>query len=141
VAQGILLSPHQQGSQVLDSSLDKGATELCVSSFRIDIATMLQDKTSLESISIRNRWNMIETIKAEEYMALVTVLQRNTTLKTLEIYRNTRSLQLTDDEDKQMASLLKKNFALESLPDNKKERARDVGGHLATEWNRTLVSN
>jgi hypothetical protein len=51
-------------------------------------------------------------------------------LQALDIYRNTRSLQLTDDEDKQMASLLQKNCALESFPDIKKERARDVGAIL-----------
>jgi hypothetical protein len=39
---------------------------------------------------------------------------------------------LTDDEDNQLASLLKKNFALERLPDiNLKKRAkRDVGAIL-----------
>jgi hypothetical protein len=38
---------------------------------------------------------------------------------------------LTDDEDKQMASLLKKSYALESLPDiNLEKRLRNVGAIL-----------
>jgi hypothetical protein len=53
------------------------------------------------------------------------------TLKTLSLFHHTERLYLTDDEDKQMVSLLKKNYALESLPDIDLEKeAGDVGASL-----------
>jgi hypothetical protein len=75
----------------------------------------LKENTPLASLLFRSTYRRIETINAEEYIALLTVFQHNATLKTISIYHN-GSLQLTDDEDKQMAALLKKNYALESLP-------------------------
>jgi hypothetical protein len=111
----------------LTVTLEEDATESRVSAFRIDIAAMLQENTSLESLSIRKSWNII---KSEEYIAFVTALQHHTTLKTLSIYHN-GSLRLTDDEDKRMAVLLKKNYALESLPDIDLDNdAGDVGAML-----------
>jgi hypothetical protein len=89
-----------------------GVTESCLSAFRIDIVAMLQENVSLESISIANV-NVFK-IKAEEWFVIVTALQHNTTLKTIS-FQSFRT-DLTDDEDKQMASLLKKNYALERLP-------------------------
>jgi hypothetical protein len=107
-----------------------GVTESCLSAFRIDIAGMLQDTTSLESLSIQT-WNMNIKIKAEEYFVLVTALQHNRTLKTLNLHYHTSRLALTHDEDKQMAVLLKKNYALESFPHmNLKNEAGDVGAIL-----------
>jgi hypothetical protein len=91
-------------------TLDQDVTECCLSAFTIDMATLLQENTSLESISIRS-WNTIEN-KAEDYITLVSCLKRNTTLKTL-AYLDYERLQLTADEDKHMASLLKKNYTLE----------------------------
>jgi hypothetical protein len=86
-----------------------GATESYVSEFRIDITALLQDNTSLESLTIRESE---KGVNAEEVIAIVTALQINTTLKTLQLYDCGR-LQLTGYEDKQMASLFKKNYALE----------------------------
>jgi hypothetical protein len=95
--------------------LKSGATEeSCVSAFCIDIAAMLQENTSLESLSFRERYNRSDTIEAEEYIAVVNVLQHNTTLKTLSLSQ--WKLRFTDDQDKRMAALLKKNYALEVLP-------------------------
>jgi hypothetical protein len=60
----------------------------------------------------------------------VTTLQRNTALKTFSIYLD-GSLRLTDDEDKQIGTLLKKNYAMESLPDiNLENEFGDVGAIL-----------
>jgi hypothetical protein len=82
-------------------------TDSCFSAFRIDIAAMLQENASLESLSI-GKVNF--KIKAEEYFSVVTALQDNTTLKSLNLTGATgrSSLTLTHDEDKQMAALLKK---------------------------------
>ena len=96
----------------LKIDVERDATESCVSSLFSHIAAMLQENISLERLAIRKP-NFIIAIIAE-YCALVTALQHNTTLKTLSLSDN--FLRLTDDEDKQMASLLKKNYALESLP-------------------------
>jgi hypothetical protein len=75
---------------------------------------MLQENASLENISIQN-YNKIKT-KAEEYFVLVIALQHKTTLKTLSTTCPDGSLNLTHDEDNQLAVLLQKNYALESLP-------------------------
>jgi hypothetical protein len=63
---------------------------------------------------------------------IVTALQNNRTLKKLELQRYLYpTSQLTDDEGKQMAALLKKNYGLESLPDiNLEKQARDLGAKL-----------
>jgi hypothetical protein len=99
-------------------TLVQEAAESFLPSFRIDIAAMLQGNESLESLSIsslrrNSRINPFKN-KAKKAIALVTILQHNTTLKTLSLYRN-GSLRLTDDEGKQMVSLLKKNYALEKV--------------------------
>jgi hypothetical protein len=96
-------------------NLDQYVPKSCIlSAFSVDTAAILQENASLERLSVQS-WNRIKVIKVEEYIALVAALQYNTTLKTLRLYDD-GSLRLTDDEDKQMASLLKKNYALESLP-------------------------
>jgi hypothetical protein len=77
---------------------------------------MLVKNLSLENPTIRSR----HEIMAEDYAALITILQHNTTLKTLDFreeQRSNTSLGLTTDEDNQMALLLEKNYALESIPD------------------------
>jgi hypothetical protein len=83
-------------------------TESCLSAFRANIAVILEDNASLESLCL---------------------------LPTFRI-------QLTDDESKQMASLLKKNYALESLLEiGLKNRAGDQRRrHLAIKCTRTSVS-
>jgi hypothetical protein len=99
-----------------------------VSAFRIDMAASLQENTSLESLTFRECG---KDIKTEETIALVTALQRNTTLKTLRLCHCAGRLQLTADEDKQMASLLKTNYALEKLPDiDPENEAGDLGAIL-----------
>jgi hypothetical protein len=101
----------------------------CISDFRIDIAAMLQENTSLESLSFACQYPF--SIKAEDFFKVVTALQDNTTLKTLIWGRRNESFQFTADESRQMASLLKKNFALESLPDiNLKDLVGDVVGDV-----------
>jgi hypothetical protein len=92
-------------------TLDMDVTRSCVSAFCIDIAAMLQENASLESLIIRSH-----AIKAKEFCVLITVLQHNMTLKTLSLHFVNQILQLNDDESKHMATLLKKNYALESLP-------------------------
>jgi hypothetical protein len=100
----------------------------CVPAFHIDIAAMLQENASLESICIQS-WGDIE-INAEEYLVLITMLQHNKTLKSLNLL-GCHSLTLTHDEDKQMAALLQKNYALEFLPDmNLEIEAGDVSAIL-----------
>jgi hypothetical protein len=54
--------------------------------------------------------------KTEEYLVLISMVRHNKTLKSLNL-KGRGCLTLTDDEDKQMAALLQKNYALESLPD------------------------
>jgi hypothetical protein len=105
------------------------AKESFVSALRLDVATMLQENISLETLTIR-RWNM--KIKAEEYLVLITTLQHNKMLKSLNFkVRRSHRLTLNDDEDKQMAALLQKNYALESLPDiDLEKRPRDVNAIL-----------
>jgi hypothetical protein len=107
-----------------------GVAETCLSAFRIDIAAMLQENTSLENLAIQGWGNKS---KADEYVAIATAIQTNKALKTLSLreYSLNGSLQLNDVESKQMASLLKKNYGLESLPDiNENDLAGDVGAIL-----------
>jgi hypothetical protein len=86
---------------------------------------MLKENASLESLSILD-WH--ET-KAEDYVAFVTALQHNRTLKTLRFHSFT--IRLTDDEDKHVVKIIKKNYALESLPEIDLENgAEDVGAIL-----------
>jgi hypothetical protein len=111
-------------------NLAKNVTESCASAFRIDIAAMLQDSTSLESLLVESYKSIIPN--ADEYVALVTALQHNTRLKSLMFQRTiTTAIRLTDDDDKRLAAVLKKNYALESLPDiDLENEARDVGAIL-----------
>jgi hypothetical protein len=114
-------------------------TKVCLSTFRLDIVTMLQDNTSLESLTVRN-CNRFQ-IKADEYFALVTAVQHNTKLKDFKLGNSRRALYLKDNENKQMASLLKKNYALESLPDI--SPVGDVGTilHLNAAGRRYLIED
>jgi hypothetical protein len=95
--------------------LEYHVTTSCFSTLICDIVAMLQDNTSLESLSFLSYESSIK-IKAEDYFVLVTALQHNRTLKTLSLHQfHSRRTRLTEDESKQMVSLLKKNYALESL--------------------------
>jgi hypothetical protein len=96
-----VLSPHQQALKSLVVNLDhQAAIGSCASAFLIDIAAMLQDNASLESISIQS----MTRIEAEDYLAFITALQGNTTLKTVSLHYerlgSTVKLHLTDDEDR-----------------------------------------
>jgi hypothetical protein len=72
----------------------QGVTESCLSAFRVDIAAMLQENVSLESLSIQS----MNTIKAENYVALITAFQYNRTLEKIMLdYYGT--LEFTDDEE------------------------------------------
>jgi hypothetical protein len=97
----------------LTVDVESSATHSCVSAFCRHIAAMLQENASLESLSILGRYSVI-TIEMEDFFVFVTALQHNTTLKHLCI-KGCGGVTLTHDEDKQMASLLKKNYVLESL--------------------------
>jgi hypothetical protein len=92
------------------------ATNSCISAFRVAITAMLEENTSLESLSIRKGWEGMK-IKVEEYFVYVTALQHNKALKSLNFYCGDLTIRLTDNEDKQMAALLEKNYTLENLPD------------------------
>jgi hypothetical protein len=96
-------------------TLQRWVTESCLSALCFDIVTALQDNASLESLDVHN-WDRIK-MKAEDYFDLVTALQHNKTLKTLKLGQFPSGLELNDNESKQLASLLKKNYALERLPD------------------------
>jgi hypothetical protein len=103
----------------------------CVSAFLIDIATMLQKNASLVSISIQS----MTKIEAQDYLAFITALQGNSTLKIVSLkyerLGSTVKLHLTDDEDKEIAALLNKNYAVESLPDiDPENEAGDVSAIL-----------
>jgi hypothetical protein len=96
------------------------------STLRSYVAAMLYESTSIESLCI----NSYHAIEAEEHFVFITALQHNTTLKTLNLYQS-GTVRLTDDLGKQMAALLNKNYALESLPDvHQKVLAGDVGAIL-----------
>jgi hypothetical protein len=96
--------------------LEHNVTQSRATAFRTDIVAMIEDNVSLESLSIRKGWTR-NGIQAEEYVALITALLHNTTLKSIHFQDDIDSLCLTGDEDKQMAVLLQKNYALETLPD------------------------
>jgi hypothetical protein len=114
--------------KVLKVSVQQGIAEACLATFRIDIVAMLQENASIESLSILS-WNAINT---EEYIAFLTTLQHNRTLKTIRLHViNNMKLQLKDDEEKQLAVLLKTNYALERLPDiDQKDLSGDLGAIL-----------
>jgi hypothetical protein len=99
-------------------TFDRDVSTSCFDALCRHIAVMLQENASLESLTIENNGYRIR-IKAEEYFFFITALQHNTTLKFLNLKgcgRLALMTTLTDDEDKQMAALLKKNYALESFP-------------------------
>jgi hypothetical protein len=88
-----------------------------VSALRMEVGAMLEENKSLESISMFVDRGIVPTV--EEYCALLTALQQNTKLKTVSIAHSSagRRLVLTHNACKQLASILTKNFKLESLPD------------------------
>jgi hypothetical protein len=69
--------------------VQRGVDESYLFAFRtgIDITAILQENATFESLFIQNIYGWIESIEAEEYITLVTILQHNTTLKTLNFYQ------------------------------------------------------
>jgi hypothetical protein len=61
----------------------KDMTRSCAPAFHIDIAAMLQENMSLESLSLQNWY--CTTIKAKDYVVLVSILQHNKSLKSLNL--------------------------------------------------------
>jgi hypothetical protein len=86
-----------------------------VSTFRMEAVKMLEENSFLESLIVATGYN----IKFEELLALVSALQRNTTLKYLGFQSTIENLlyklYLNDDEVNQLASILKKNYGLQLL--------------------------
>jgi hypothetical protein len=82
-------------------------TESCVSASRIDIKAMLQENTAMQSITIQSRDR-----QNRNHFVLVTALQHNKTLKSLEFLRHL--VRCNDDEDKQIDAILMTKFALPS---------------------------
>jgi hypothetical protein len=89
--------------------------ESYVFAFRLEAVKILEENPSLESLAITvNNCK----IKFEELFALISALQLNTTLKTLDCgcqhYSKTHYC-LSDDEVKQLVPILMKNYGLEHL--------------------------
>jgi hypothetical protein len=116
------------------------ATESSISAFCIDITCMLQDNTSLESISMQSWYGCIK-IKADDYFQVVTALQHNTALRSLNFHR-AFPIRWKDDESKQTNSLAPQaklciGKVFQILIWGFRGRC---GRHFATEWSRTSVS-
>jgi hypothetical protein len=110
--------------RVLTIVMVEGVTKSCASAFRMHIAAMLQENVALMYISIISPGDS----KAEEYVEFLPALKNNTTLMALRLDDFYRSPALTDNDDKQIASLLKKNYGLEIFPNiDVKDHAVDVG--------------
>jgi hypothetical protein len=99
--------------------------ESCVSAFRLEAVKMVEESPFLESLTLTIGY---ETIKSEAFLALISALQLNTTLKTLGYQLLlAKRLYLTDDEVNQLASILMKNYRLEKfVPDIDCEDGRTV---------------
>jgi hypothetical protein len=105
-------------------SLERNETESCVTTFCTGIAALLQENASLQSLRIRR----YDEFKVEEYIELITALQHNMKLKSLFLTNPYSRRHFTDEEDKQMAAVLQKNYALEII--NLKNEEGDVGAIL-----------
>jgi hypothetical protein len=122
VAQCAFLSSQQQSSQILDGHFGRGSGEIsyrhCGHAARARFTRDSFRPTKLE-------YNQSRRIYSARYRP--PPLQYNTTIKSLNVDGDER-LQLTGDEDKQMAALLQKNYALDTLSDIELENeAGDVG--------------
>jgi hypothetical protein len=86
---------------------------------------IVEENPFLESLTIAIGY---ETITSEAFLALISALQLNTTLKTLGYQLSfVKSIYLTDDEVNQLVSILMKNYGLENLePDIDCEDGRTV---------------
>jgi hypothetical protein len=91
--------------------------ESYVTAFRLEAVKMLEDNPFLESLTIygSGSGSGSGSGKSKEFLALISALRLNTTLKTLghQVYND--SLYLTDDEVNQLVLILMKNYGLERL--------------------------
>jgi hypothetical protein len=86
--------------------------ESFVTAFRLEAVKMIAENPFLESFTVSAARNMI---KFEDLFAFVSVLQSDTTLKTLACQIFYKRLSLTNDEVDQLVTILMKNYGLESL--------------------------
>jgi hypothetical protein len=87
--------------------------ESYISAFRLEAVKMLEN-TFLESLTINEKSG--SGIKVEEFLALISALQLNTTLKTLGFQSSCfKTIYFTVDEVNQLVSILMKNYGLERL--------------------------
>jgi hypothetical protein len=112
---------------------------------------MLMDNKSLEFISFSQYGGRSQVPTIGEDFNLLESLQENTALKAISLQQQDlfatnpgaappARVVPTDDESKQMASLLKKKYALDSLSDIDFLIRTEIGRHLAIEWSRAWVS-
>jgi hypothetical protein len=109
-----------------------------LSTARKEIVAMLRDNKSLEFISIFRFGGRSQVPTIEEYFDLLKLLQDNTALKAISLQQQyvfaTNPIAASrarvvpiNGESKQLASLLKKNYALDSLPDIDFDPTGDLG--------------
>jgi hypothetical protein len=97
----------------LTVSFVRAQKESYVSAFRLEAVKMLEN-SFLESLTIKRQSN--SSIQVEELLALLSALQLNTTLKTLDFQSNSfLDIRFTVDEVNQVVSILMKNYGLECL--------------------------
>jgi hypothetical protein len=97
----------------LTVSFLRAQNESYVSAFRLEAVKMLEN-TFLESLAIIESSN--RDITVEEFLALISALQLNTTLKTLDFHFYCfGNICFTVDEVNQLVSILMKNYGLECL--------------------------
>jgi hypothetical protein len=97
----------------LTVSLQPVAEESYVSTFRLEAVKLIEENSFLENLTIETEGR---DIQFEELFALVSALQRDTTLKTLGFQSYQwpfESLYLTGDEVNQLVPVLMKNYGLE----------------------------
>jgi hypothetical protein len=84
-----------------------------VSAFRLEAVRMMEN-TCLENLTIKESSG--SDIKVEELLTLISALQLNTTLKTLDFHSSCfENGYFSVDEVNQLVSILKKNYGLERL--------------------------
>jgi hypothetical protein len=96
-------------------------SETHISAFRLQALKMLEN-TFIESLAFQSAdcagcaRGKGTRVKVEEFFALSSALQLNTTLKTLGLrYNHLENIELTDEEVNQLVCILRKNYGLEHL--------------------------
>jgi hypothetical protein len=97
----------------LTVSFVRAQNESYVSAFRLEAVGMMEN-TCLENLTIKESSG--SDITVEELLTLISALQLNTTLKTLEFHSSCfENGYFSVDEVNQLVSILKKNYGLEHL--------------------------